>query len=102
VLHLGWEAPLGLAFSPDGTVLAAGTGDGLLKLWRVSSGRLKVARKAHASWTSAVAFSPDGALIASASHDKTAKIWRADTGECLRKLIGAERARACDRVRAGG
>jgi WD40 repeat protein len=56
------KAVFRIAFSPDGSLLAAG-GWGFLRLWDLSSG--KVAHSwALAVWPSAPAFSPDGRLLA--------------------------------------
>src|SRR5205814_4255503 len=70
-----------LAFSPDSSLLATGTGtagQGLsLNLWRVSDGlRLFGRIPAHPNGTIGVAFSPDQQrLVTCGFHDPTFKIW---------------------------
>ena len=70
-----------LAFSPDGEMLAAASGDKTIKLWNVETGEEQLSITAHKLAISAIAFSPDGQLIASASGDKTIKLWNVETGE---------------------
>ncbi|MGF2039512.1 MAG: hypothetical protein RMZ43_030070 [Nostoc sp. CmiVER01] len=72
----------GLAFSPDGQLLASGSRDQMVKLWR-PDGTLLQTLKGHTDAVTCVTFSPDGQFIASASLDKTVQIWRKNliTGE---------------------
>jgi WD40 repeat protein len=65
-----------VAFSPDGSLLAAGSLDNTVQLWDVASGE-PVGRPliGHTGGVNAVAFSPDGRLLASASDDTTIRIW---------------------------
>ena len=70
----------GVAFSPDGSLLALGSLDGLVRLWRVDhllDGKRSALRSldSHESGVSAVTFSADGTLLASASLDGTARLW---------------------------
>ena len=61
--------PTGLAFSPDGTTLAAGikTVGAEIRLWRVSDGTLLRRFKSQKSTSVAqISFSPDGKLLAAA------------------------------------
>jgi WD40 repeat protein len=60
------NAALGLAFSPDGKLLAAGTWSGEVKIIELSTGQEIPGPKPHADWVHAVAFSPDGKLLVSA------------------------------------
>ena len=71
----------GVAFSPDGALLAVGTLDGKIRLWnahKLSDGQKSRALRAldeHDAGVTGVAFSPDGTLLASASHDSTVRLW---------------------------
>ena len=63
-----------LAFSPDGSLLATGSGDDI-HLRSAESGKLLISLPGHTSLVSALAFSPDGKLLASASWDGTVRLW---------------------------
>jgi WD40 repeat protein len=65
-----------VAFSPDGTMLAAGNGWYEVHWWRVADGELLRAVKGHRDSVNSVAFSPDGKKLASGSLDGTVKVWR--------------------------
>jgi WD40 repeat protein/serine/threonine protein kinase len=77
-----------VAFSADGTLLAAGFADGTVVLFDTATGSLSRTLVGHASQVFRLAFSPDGKTLASASNDKTAKLWDFQSGRELRTLRG--------------
>jgi WD40 repeat protein/tRNA A-37 threonylcarbamoyl transferase component Bud32 len=62
-----------VAFSPDGELLAAGSGDSTVKVWRVAT-RLEVTNFAHDGKIHELAFSADGRLLA-VSGDGRLSLW---------------------------
>jgi WD40 repeat protein/tRNA A-37 threonylcarbamoyl transferase component Bud32 len=76
----------GVAYSPDGRVLASAAQDGLIKFWDPASGRELATLAAHKSCVNDVAYSPDGQLLVSISCDHTVKFWQAQTHELLATL----------------
>jgi len=77
-----------VAFSPGGELLASGSWDETVNLWRVYDGKLMHKMTGHSHWIHSVAFSPDGQLIASGSYDKTINLWRVDDGKQMHTMTG--------------
>jgi WD40 repeat protein len=65
----------GIAFSPDGKLIASGGDDRLVRLWDVQSRRQVGQLAGHTDAVFAVAFSPDGHTIASGGLDRTLRVW---------------------------
>ena len=82
------EAVWGVAFSPDGRLLATASDDGTARVWDPATGRHLRTLTGHAGGVRGVAFSPDGRLLATASRDGTARMWDPATGRHLRTLTG--------------
>ncbi len=83
------EGMRSLAFTPDGTVLAAAGGnteDFAIHLWDVTNGQAIGTLSGNSGIVWGVAFSPNGQMLASASSDKTAKIWDWRSGTLLKTL----------------
>lgn len=70
-----------VAFSPDGTRLAAAAADRSVRLFDVATRQQQKLIEDHADWVMDVAWSPDGKKIATASRDKTSKVFDSTTGE---------------------
>jgi RNA polymerase sigma factor (sigma-70 family) len=86
-LEASWGAMNGVAFSPDGKVLAAADSNAVRR-WTVATGRELPPRAAHHGAVSSVAVSPNGKIIYSASQDARVRAWDAATGKelfCLTK-----------------
>jgi WD40 repeat protein len=70
-----------LALSPDGSTLAVGSLDHLVRLWHVRPPPRTIRLRGHApaeGWS--VAFSPDGLTLASGGDDHRIRLWEVATG----------------------
>jgi WD40 repeat protein len=82
------DAVIGIAFSPDGALLATTSRDRTARLWDTSTGALTHTLSGHDSFVFNAAFSPDGALVATTSDDRTARVWDTATGAVIHALTG--------------
>jgi len=69
-----------VAFSPDGSLLAAGDANGEIRLWQAVDGQPLLTFQGHINWVNSVAFSPNGKTLASGSEDQTVKTKRLSFG----------------------
>ena len=74
-------------FSPDGTLIASGGDDDVVRVWDVASGTLKYQLQ-HESDVKSLSFSPDGNVLVSAGLDATVRFWDMENGESLYTLRG--------------
>jgi WD40 repeat protein len=80
-----------IAFSPDGSRLASGSNDGIVRFWDVATGRL-LSNVLASDSVNALAFSPDGRRMATGSgdaslvqplHAPAVRVWDAGSGKLL-------------------
>ncbi len=89
------QAPVkALAASTDGTRMATGGEDQLVRLWDLASGQLVRELRGHAAAVTAVIFAPDSAQVYSASQDKTIRAWNVADGAEMGRIDVSEPADA--------
>lgn len=88
-LSVGDWGVSGMAFAPDGRLLATSSREGTVTLWDASKRTVLDVLRGHLLGVHAVAFSPDGQRLASASAGNEAvKLWDAVTRHEVATLAG--------------
>ena len=64
-----------IVISPNGQYVAAGSINGVVCIWDVSTGQLVERLRGHRGTVYSVAFTPDGKGLVSGSEDNTLKFW---------------------------
>ena len=79
-----------IAYSPDGDILASGTGDGKIYLWDVHMGKLQHILMGNEGniEIEIIVYSPDGRTLASGSSDGAISLWDVQTNQLLKTFIG--------------
>ena len=78
----------GVAFSPDGTLVASCGEDKSVRLWYTTGRKRIKALIGHEKPVNRVAFSPSGSFLASASEDRTVRLWHVSKRFCITALRG--------------
>jgi WD40 repeat protein len=71
-----------LAFAPDGSVVAVGADDDIVRLYDATTGELLSALRGHRCTVGGLSFSPDGSLLASTACDGV-RVWALDIDRLL-------------------
>jgi WD40 repeat protein len=79
-IQLHTDGVSAVGFSPDNRYVAAGTGDGTIKLWDAGDGRVRHTLPTHQGFVTALAFGPDSRRLASVGRDSLVKIWDVQAG----------------------
>ncbi len=82
------NAVTSVAFSPTEDIIASGSQDQTIEIWRLDRGKRWYTLTGHNNWVTSIAISPDGNILASGSRDQTIEIWRLDRGKRWYTLIG--------------
>jgi WD40 repeat protein len=77
-----------ISYSPDGTMLASGGDDEVVRLWDVAAAKVLHEFTGHRSCVRSVAFSPDGRTLASATDNGAIRLWDLESGKERRALLG--------------
>ena len=83
-----------VCFSPDGTWIASGAADNIVRLWSPSLAAA-IELKEHEDKVRALCFSPDGSTLVSGSEDRSVRLWSlrpASLGKCMQTLQKHEKA----------
>jgi WD40 repeat protein/DNA-binding SARP family transcriptional activator len=72
-----------LAFSADGSRLAAASVDGTTRIWDATTGDLLLTLGGHLGHLTSVSFSPDGTQLVTAGVDGTIRVWALDLDELV-------------------
>ncbi|KIJ05248.1 hypothetical protein PAXINDRAFT_93722 [Paxillus involutus ATCC 200175] len=83
-IETGSRGVLSICFSPDGTKLASGHVDNMIRVFDVENGDLILGPiEGHTSVVASVVWSLDGSRLFTASHDTSIRFWDSETGKAI-------------------
>jgi WD40 repeat protein len=81
------QETVAVGWSPDGSTVATGGGQGKVILWRAADWRRLAALPADSSWVWCLAFSPDGSLLAAGgAGGRSATVWNVTSRKLVARL----------------
>ena len=78
-----------ISIAPDGQHVAAGDGEGNLRIWRLDNGQLEGVRRRHAAAIIQVEYSADGTKLLTTAEGEGSRLWNANSLEVIRSLPNA-------------
>ena len=69
------DAVCGVAYAPDGTMLATASADHTVKIWDARTGAERMTCWGHTREVYGLAWSPDGVHVASSGNDSAIRLW---------------------------
>ncbi len=78
----------GASYSPDGTLIAAGNIDTIVRVWNAATGELVHKLSGHTERVWSTGFSRDGKILATAGADTHVKLWNVADGSLRANLVG--------------
>ncbi|GIL67555.1 hypothetical protein Vafri_20907 [Volvox africanus] len=82
------EAVLSVNFSPNGSMLASGSGDTAVRFWDLGTQLPKHECKGHKNWVLVVAWSPDACYVASGDMNGVIHLWDPAEGKLMGTCSG--------------
>lgn len=77
-----------LSIRPKGDLLASGSTDQHVYIWRTADGSLLHQLQGHSAYIQSITASTDGEYLASGSADRSVRIWRFENGDLVHVLGG--------------